>query len=99
MGKQSYCLTLFGKTRVSLFPSLTKASKKIVEVVDEIPIDRLLVETDCPYMAPVPNRGKRNKSDYIEYIIEQVAEIKKIDPISTNMELNDNFKRLISEGK
>ena len=76
-----------------------KNAKKIIEVVDAIPLDRLLVETDCPYMAPVPNRGKRNKSDYIEYIIEQVAEIKKIDPISTNMELNDNFKRLISEGK
>lgn len=76
-----------------------KNAKKIIEVVDAIPLDRLLVETDCPYMTPVPNRGKRNKSDYIEYIIEQVAEIKKIDPISTNMELNDNFKRLISEGK
>ncbi len=76
-----------------------KNAKKIIEVVDAIPLDRLLVETDCPYMAPVPNRGKRNKSDYIEYIIEQVAEIKKIDPISTNMELNDNFKSLISEGK
>lgn len=76
-----------------------KNAKKIIEVVDAIPLDRLLVETDCPYMAPIPNRGKRNKSDYIEYIIEQVAEIKKIDPISTNMELNDNFKRLISEGK
>ena len=62
-----------------------KNAKKIVEVVDEIPLDRLLVETDCPYMAPTPNRGKRNKSDYIEYIIEQIAEIKKIDPINANM--------------
>ena len=76
-----------------------KNAKKIVEVVDEIPLDRLLVETDCPYMAPTPNRGKRNKSDYIEYIIEQIAEIKKIDPINANMKLNDNFRRLISNGK
>ncbi len=74
-----------------------KNAKKIIEVVDAIPLDRLLVETDCPYMAPVPNRGKRNKSDYIEHIIEQVAEIKKVDPIDANMKLNDNFKRLISE--
>ena len=76
-----------------------KNAKKIVEVVDEIPIDRLLVETDCPYMAPVPNRGKRNKSDYIEYIIEQIAEIKKIDPINANIKLNENFERLISKEK
>lgn len=74
-----------------------KNAKKIIEVVDVIPLDRLLVETDCPYMAPVPNRGKRNKSDYIEHIIEQVAEIKKVDPIDANMKLNDNFKRLISK--
>ena len=67
--------------------------------MDEIPIDRLLVETDCPYMAPVPNRGKRNKSDYIEYIIEQIAEIKKIDPINANIKLNENFERLISREK
>ena len=39
--------------------------RKFVEVVKEIPLDKLLVETDCPYMAPEPNRGKRNKSDYI----------------------------------
>lgn len=76
-----------------------KNAKKIIEVVDAIPIDRLLVETDCPYMAPVPNRGKRNKSNYIEHIIEQIAEIKKIDPIDVNMKLNANFNRLISEEK
>ena len=50
-------------------------------------------------MAPVPNRGKRNKSDYIEYIIEQIAEIKKIDPINANIKLNENFERLISREK
>ena len=76
-----------------------KNAKKIIEVVDAIPLDKLLVETDCPYMAPAPNRGKRNKSDYIEYIIEKIAEIKEIDPIDANMKLNSNFERLISKGK
>ena len=76
-----------------------KNAKKIVEVVDAIPIERLLVETDCPYMAPAPNRGKRNKSDYIEYIIEQIAQIKGLDPIDANMELNDNFYKLLSNSK
>ena len=41
-----------------------KNARKICEVVEGIPLERLLVETDCPYMAPAPNRGKRNKSDF-----------------------------------
>ena len=72
-----------------------KNAKKIVEVVKEIPLERLLVETDCPYMAPVPNRGKRNKSDYIEHIIEQIAEIKNMDVKYVNMKTNENFDALI----
>lgn len=72
-----------------------KNAKKICEVVKAVPMDRLLVETDCPYMAPTPHRGKRNKSDYIEYMIEQIAEIKEIDPKEANLALNENFNNLI----
>ena len=76
-----------------------KNAKKICEVVKEIPLDRLLVETDCPYMAPTPNRGKRNKSDYIEYIIEKIAEIKEISLKEVNLAVNDNFYSLINNRK
>jgi TatD DNase family protein len=55
-----------------------KNAKKIAEVAKEVPMDRILVETDCPYMAPVPHRGKRNQSDYIQHIIEKISEIKGI---------------------
>ncbi|GAA0086038.1 TatD family hydrolase [Clostridium sp. CTA-7] len=72
-----------------------KNAKKIIEVVKHVPLEKLLVETDCPYMAPAPNRGKRNKSDYIAYIIEQIAVIKDLDPKEVNLAVNDNFKRLI----
>ena len=75
-----------------------KNARKICEVVEAIPLDRLLVETDCPYMAPTPYRGKRNKSDYIENIIEQIAEIKGLDPKEVNLELNNNFRNLINNG-
>lgn len=54
-----------------------KNAKKLVEVAKEVPMDKMLVETDCPYMAPVPFRGKRNRSDYIKYIVEKIAEIKE----------------------
>lgn len=53
-----------------------KNARKAVEVCQMIPVDRLLLETDCPYMAPVPMRGKRNNSSYIAYVAEKIAEIK-----------------------
>jgi len=53
-----------------------KNAKKIIKVVEETPLDRLILETDSPYMAPVPYRGKRNRSEYIKEIIEKTAEIK-----------------------
>lgn len=74
-----------------------KNAKKITEVVKGIPLDKLLVETDCPYMAPSPNRGKRNKSDYIEHIIEQIAYIKENGGKEVNIAVNDNFLRLIEK--
>lgn len=74
-----------------------KNAKKIVEVVSKIPLEKILVETDAPYMAPAPNRGKRNKSDYIAYIIEQIAQIKNLNPKEVNLAVNDNFKRLIGK--
>ncbi|MDO5518703.1 MAG: TatD family hydrolase [Clostridium sp.] len=76
-----------------------KNAKKIVEVAKEVPLDRILVETDCPYMAPEPNRGKRNKSDYIEYIIKKIADIREIDPYEANMKFNENFYHLIKKEK
>lgn len=76
-----------------------KNAKKVIEVIKEIPLDKILVETDCPYMAPEPNRGKRNKSDYIEYIITRIAQIKEIDPNEANLKFNENFFNLIKKGK
>ncbi len=73
-----------------------KNARKVIEVAKEIPLDRMLVETDAPFMAPVPNRGKRNRSDYIKYIIEKIAEIRSIDPEELNIQLNNNFFNLIN---
>ena len=56
-----------------------KNARKPVEVAEMMPIDRLLLETDCPYMAPVPCRGQRNSSDLIRYSAEKLAEIKSLD--------------------
>ena len=57
-----------------------KNARKLVETVEAIPLSRILLETDSPYMAPTPHRGKRNCSLYIPYVIEKIAEIKHITP-------------------
>lgn len=72
-----------------------KNAKKLVEVVKEVPLERLFVETDCPYMSPEPNRGKRNRSDYIKYVIEKIALIKEVDPMIVNKTVNENFYNLM----
>ncbi|MGI6085184.1 MAG: TatD family hydrolase [Acetivibrionales bacterium] len=56
-----------------------KKAQKPIDVLRYVPLDMLLVETDCPYMAPEPHRGKRNWSGYIELILRKVSEIKEID--------------------
>lgn len=55
-----------------------KNGRKLKEVVEYTPLDRIVTETDCPYLAPVPNRGKRNLSANIPLIIDEIASIKGI---------------------
>ena len=55
-----------------------KNARKAVEVAEAIPLEHLMIETDSPYMAPVPHRGKRNDSGYVLHICEKLAEIKGI---------------------
>ncbi|KML10310.1 hydrolase TatD [Bacillus sp. LK10] len=59
-------------------PVTFKNAKKPKEVVKDIPFDRLLIETDCPYLTPAPFRGKRNEPSYVKYIAEQIAELREI---------------------
>lgn len=53
-------------------------AKKLKEVVEMAPLERLVLETDCPYLAPVPNRGKRNDSLNLFYVAEEIARIKQV---------------------
>lgn len=59
-------------------PVTFKNAKKPKEVATEIPLDKLLIETDCPYLTPHPYRGKRNEPAYVSYVAEQIAELKGI---------------------
>ena len=74
-----------------------KNARKAVEVAEFLPIEKLLLETDCPYMAPVPMRGKRNFSGYIPYIAEKIAQIKNTDAQSVLDITAENTKRLFEK--
>lgn len=63
-----------------------KNGRKLKEVVEYMPLDRILLETDCPYLAPVPNRGKRNSSLNLPYVVEAISQIKGV-PVETVTEV------------
>ena len=66
---------------ISLGGTVTFKNARVpVEVAAEVPLDRLLLETDCPYLSPVPFRGKRNSSEKIAYTAEKIAEIRGMNP-------------------
>lgn len=77
--------------------SLTfKNNVKTVEAAKYVPLDRIVVETDCPYLTPVPYRGKRNSSLYLGYVIEKIAELKGISPKEVEMATYENACRLFN---
>ena len=57
-----------------------KNARQSVDVVREIPLQNLLIETDSPYLTPHPHRGKRNHSGYLVHVIDRIAEIKNSTP-------------------
>ncbi len=75
-----------------------KNSKKAVEVCKYAPMDRILVETDCPYLSPVPMRGKTNFPHYTQYVVEKIAEIKGIDAKEVENITLENAKELFKIG-
>lgn len=76
-----------------------KNAIELREVVDYVPLNRILVETDSPYLAPVPKRGKRNEPAFTKFTLEQVAEIKKISFDKAANITTENFFKLFTRAK
>lgn len=74
--------------------STFKNAKNVIEVITEVPNDRFLIETDAPYMTPVPFRGKRNNSMYLKYVVEKIAEIKELTPKQIE-DLSENNAKIL----
>ena len=71
-----------------------KNARRNVEVAAKVPLDRLVVETDCPYMAPVPCRGQRNDPTKTRYVLQKLAELRSMDQETLAPVLFENGKRL-----
>ncbi len=69
-------------------------AKKLLNVVEEAPLDRLVLETDCPYLAPVPHRGERNNSGYLQLVVEKISEIKGLSVEQVINATTENALRL-----
>lgn len=77
-------------------PITYKNARKTVEVMEMVPLDRFLIETDSPYLSPVPMRGKRNDSRNLRYITEKIAEIRGITPEEAARLSLENGKRFFN---
>ena len=71
-----------------------KNSRKLKEVVEHIPMERMVLETDCPYMAPVPLRGTRNDPRNLPYVVEEIARLRGMDPAELVRITTENAKRV-----
>jgi len=74
-------------------PVTFKNAKKPKAVAKVVPLDRIMIETDAPYLTPEPNRGKRNESAYVEYVCNQIAEIKEISFDAVAKATTENAKQ------
>ena len=74
--------------------STFKSSKNACEIVNMIPEDRILIETDSPYLSPEPKRGTRNDSSNLKYVVEKLAEYKEKEPEQIAKKTYENAKRL-----
>jgi len=71
-----------------------KTATELKEVAKKVPFDRMLIETDSPYLAPVPHRGKQNEPAYVKYVAETIAELRGVSVEEVAEKTTENFHRL-----
>lgn len=75
-------------------PVTFKNARVAKEVAKAVPLDKLLIETDCPYLAPEPNRGRRNEPKYVRYVAEKITELRGIPVEEVAEQTRKNTKEL-----
>ena len=87
------------KVRVSMVAHCSRSSRASgLKVVAEVPMDRLMIETDAPYLTPVPFRGKRNDSGHVRLVAERIAQIKGLSAAEVERITWENGKRFFRIG-
>ncbi len=76
-----------------------KNAADVRAIAEAAPLDRIIIETDCPYLAPVPMRGRRNEPAYVVHVAEKLAEIKGVSKEEIENATTDNFFRLFSKAR
>ena len=76
-----------------------KNAEELRSIARDVPLDRLLVETDAPYLAPLPHRGKRNEPAFVVHTAQRVAELKGVAPEELARATTENFFRLFTKAR
>ncbi|MBI4281045.1 TatD family hydrolase [Candidatus Uhrbacteria bacterium] len=76
------------------FPPRKSEKNTLAEAVEKVPLDRLLVETDAPYLAPAPHRGERNEPLFVQFTVQRMAEIKKVNLLDIIAVTRTNTRKL-----
>ena len=79
-------------------PVTFKNAHRLRELVRQLPLDRLLLETDCPYLAPHPHRGKRNEPAYVKLVAQEIARTKALPLEEAARTTSDNAQALFALG-
>ena len=74
-------------------------ARRAVEVAQKMPLDRMVIETDCPYMAPEPHRGVRNDSGFLRYMAQKLAELRGVSLEEMAAITTENGRRLFAIGE
>lgn len=75
-------------------PVTFKNARVPKEVATMVPLDKLVIETDSPYLAPVPHRGQTNESSYIKYVLAEIASLRQMDSLVLERQLDANTIKL-----
>lgn len=94
--KEAAELLSFDRFVLGIGGVLTFKKSHLPEVLPTVPLDRIVLETDSPYMAPVPMRGKRNESAYVAYVLKRMAECYGVSEEQVAEATNANVKRVFS---
>jgi TatD DNase family protein len=75
---------------------ITYKNSGLTAVIEQLPLDNIVLETDAPYLTPVPFRGKRNESAYLKYVVQKIADVKKITATEVEEITTQNAQKLFA---